>query len=258
MKGLAAAIRTLTSIPVPGGEDEDLSRALIWFPAVGLVLGGILWLSGLLWLLLPFPQWNSCCALLLVILDVLLTRGLHLDGLADWADSMGSFDRDRRLAIMKDASMGAFGTIAIILCLMTKWIALERIIFSGTLFWIMPVMIISRAMMVELMTTMSYARSGEGMARPFMQNAGKGRRAVSLIIASALCLVSGPIGVGLFIIAWTIARIFRAYCLNRFGGITGDLLGASDEIIEVILLALCALAGEHISCCVSWGWQVWI
>jgi adenosylcobinamide-GDP ribazoletransferase len=255
MKGLGTAIRTLTSIPVPGGGEKDLSAALPLFPIVGLVLGAILWLSGILWSLLPFPQWSSGCALLMVILDVLLTRGLHLDGLADWADSMGSFERDRRLAIMKDTGTGAFGTIAIILCLLTKWVALERIIFSGALFWIMPVMVISRAMMVELMTTMSYARRGEGMARPFVENAGKGRRVISLIIASVLCLVSGPIGMGLFIIAWIIAWVFRAYCIDRFGGITGDLLGASDEIIEVTLLALCAIAGGYISGLMGWGWM---
>ncbi len=254
MKGLKAATRTLTSIPVPGGEDKDLSLALPWFPAVGLVLGTILWLSGVIWSLFLFSQWYSGCALLLVILDVLLTRGLHLDGLADWADSMGGFGRERRLAIMKDVSLGVFGAIALILCLMTKFVVLERIISLGTLCWIVPVMVISRTMMVELMTTMPYARNGEGMARSFVENAGKGRRIISLIISFAICLVSGPIGMGLFIIAWTIARIFRAYCLNRFGGITGDLLGASDEIIEVMLLALCALSGEYISGCMGWGW----
>jgi adenosylcobinamide-GDP ribazoletransferase len=254
MKGLGAAIRTLTSIPVPGGECEDLSAALPFFPVVGLVLGAILWLSGILWSLLPFPQWNSGCALLLVILDVLLTRGLHLDGLADWADSMGSFDRDRRLAIMKDTGTGAFGTIAIILCLMTKWIALERIISSGALFWIMPVMIISRAMMVELITTMSYARSGEGMARPYVDNATGNKRILSFIIALALCLLFGPIGVGLFLLAWIIIIILRIYFRRQFGGITGDLLGTTDEIIEIILLTACALLGYFISNYMFWGW----
>lgn len=196
--------------------------------------------------------------MLLLILYVFLTRGLHLDGLADWADSMGSFDRQKRFAIMKDVSIGAFGTIAVILCLGSKWVVFQRLISSDTSLWIVPVMVISRAMMVELMTTQPYARSGEGMARPFMEKAGKGKRIISLIIAVFLCLISGPIGLGLLIIAWPITMIFRAYCLKRFGGITGDLLGAADEINEVVLLALCALPGQYMSDSMGWGFPVWM
>lgn len=258
IKGLTAAIQTLTSIPIPGRGDQDLSSALPWFPIVGLLLGVLLWVTGLLWALMPFAQWSAGCAMLLVIIDVLLTRGLHLDGLADWADSMGSFDRERRLAIMKDASIGAFGTIAVLLCLISKWVIFERLLSSDTFLWIMPVMVISRSMMVELMTTLPYARSGEGMARPFVDNAGKGKRIISLSVAVVLCLVSGPIGLGLLIIAWIITMIFRSYCLTKFGGITGDLLGATDEINEVVLLALCALPGQCMSDLMGWGWPAWM
>jgi adenosylcobinamide-GDP ribazoletransferase len=138
---------------------------------------------------------------------------------------------------------------------MTKLVALEKIISSGTLFWIMPVMIISRSMMVELMTTMTYARSGEGMARPFVDNATGNKRILSLIIALSLCLLFGPIGAVLYLLAWIIILVLRIYFFRQYGGITGDLLGASDEIIEVILLALCAFAGEYISGLMGWGWM---
>jgi len=258
MGGLTAAIRTLTSIPFPGEEGGDLSSALPWFPLVGMLLGLILWFIGFLWAMLPFPEWSGGCAMVLVIFDVILTRGLHLDGLADWADSMGGFGRERRLVIMKDVSMGAFGTIAVILCLGTKWVLFQRLVSCGTTLWIVPVMIISRAMMVELMTTLPYARSGEGMARPFVENAGKGKRIASLIIVVILCLISGPAGPGLLIIAWPVTMIFRTYCLKRFGGITGDLLGAADEINEVILLAICAMPGQYISVYMGWGLSSWI
>jgi len=258
VKGLIAAIRTLTGMPIPGSESRELSSALPWFPFVGLLLGSIIWFLSFIWALFPFQQWSAGCAMLLVVFDVLLTRGLHMDGLADWADSMGGFGREKRLAIMKDASTGAFGTLAVTLCLMTKWVALERLLSSDTLFWIVPVMVISRAMLIELMTTLPYARSGNGMARPFVENSKKSGRILSLIIAFVLCLISGLIGVCLFTIAWMIAMIFRAYCLKKFSGITGDLLGAADEIIEVILLGLCALPGVYLSGCMGWGWHSWM
>lgn len=254
IKGVRTAIRTLTAIPVPGKESNELSSALPWFPVVGMLLGGILWISGFIWALLPFSQWPAGCAMLLLILNVLLTRGLHMDGLADWADSIGVFGREKKLAIMKDVSMGAFGTLAMILAMMTRWVAFERIISSGTFLWIMAVMTISRSMLVELITTMPYAGSGDGMARPFIEKATGNQRRLSFTIALLLCLLFGPIGTVLFILALMITSIFRTYCRKNFGGITGDLLGTANEIIEVILLTACALPGEVISDYIGWGW----
>ena len=254
MKGLISAIRTLTVIPIPGRESRELSSSLPWFPVVGLLLGGILWLSGFIWALLPIPRWPAGCAMLLLILDVLLTRGLHMDGLADWADSIGGYGREKRLAIMKDVSMGAFGTLALILAMMTKWVVFVRLLSSGTLIWIILVMTLSRAMLVELTTTMPYARSGDGMARPFIEKATANQRRISFTIALLLCLLFGPFGAALFILAWMITLSFRYYCLKNFGGITGDLLGAANEIIEISLLTACALPGSYISGYACWGW----
>jgi adenosylcobinamide-GDP ribazoletransferase len=254
MKGLTTAIRTLTAIPIPGSESRELSSALPWFPVVGLLLGGVLLLSGLVWSTLPFPQWPAGCAMLLLILDVLLTRGLHMDGLADWADSIGGFGREKRLAIMKDVSVGAFGTLALILAMMTKWIVFYRLASSNTLIWIILVMIISRSMIVELVTTMPYARSEDGMARPFIEKATGNQRSLSFMITLALCLLFGPVGAVLLVMAWVVTLIFKAYCRKEFGGVTGDLLGAANEFIEVILLTACALPGQYISDCSGWGW----
>ena len=108
MKGLSSAIRTLTMIPCAVCEGEKLSDSLYWFVAVGSGLGLALFAYGSLWQwVLPTP-WPLGGAVLLVALEVFLTRGLHLDGVADWADSIGGFGREKRLAIMKDVSVGAF------------------------------------------------------------------------------------------------------------------------------------------------------
>jgi adenosylcobinamide-GDP ribazoletransferase len=247
-------MRTLTAIPIPGIESRELSSALPWFPVVGLVLGGVLLSSGLAWAALPFPQWPAGCAMLLLILNVLLTRGLHMDGLADWADSIGGFGREKRLAIMKDVSVGAFGTLALIMAMMIRGVVYYRLAFSDTLIWIMLVMMISRSMLVELVTTMPYARSGDGMARPFIENATGSQRGVSFMIALALSLLFGPIGAALLVVAWMITLIYKAYCRRNFGGVTGDLLGAANELIEIVLLTACALPGHYIADFAGWGW----
>jgi adenosylcobinamide-GDP ribazoletransferase len=254
IKGFITAICTLTVIPVPGNEDKEMSLALPWFPLAGLLLGIILYFAVLIWKILPFPHWPAGCGMLLLILDVLLTRGLHLDGLADWADSFGGFGKGKRLAIMKDVSMGAFGALALILTMMTRWVLFVRLLSSGTFLWIMAIMVISRSMLVELMTTMPYARSSDGMARPFMDKAGKRHRLLSHMITLVLCLMFGPIGMGLFLLAWVIAIILRIYFRRQFNGITGDILGAANVIIEIVLLTACAVPGNYISGYAGWIW----
>jgi len=89
--GLGTALKTLTLFPWPRRESEDFGSSLIWFPVIGLLLGLILYGINLLWGLLPFTPWPGAIALLLLAIDIYLTRGLHLDGLADWADSIGGF-----------------------------------------------------------------------------------------------------------------------------------------------------------------------
>jgi adenosylcobinamide-GDP ribazoletransferase len=244
-KGLITAIRTLTVIPVPGKEGDDFSAALPWFPIVGLLLGLILYATAFIWNHLPFDHWSWGCAVILSTILIWLTRGLHMDGLADWADSLGGFGRERRLAIMKDSSLGAFGVMAIALGIIIKLIALERIVSSGSFIFLIIIPVISRNMLVELQTTLPYARN-EGMAGIFIKNATNKHRIVSHVIAIIMCAVLGLTGIFLFIAAFAVTLFLKGMFRRQFNGITGDLLGASNEIIEVILLMIAAIPGTKI------------
>lgn len=254
MKGMVTAVRTLTIIPVPGKEGDDFSSSLPWFPVVGLILGIILYLIALLWNLLPFEQWSWGGAGIISILLIWLTRGLHMDGLADWADSLGAFDRDKRLAIMKDSSIGAFGVIAIALAIIFKLVAFERILSSGSVMLVILIPAVSRGMLVELQTTLPYARNNMGMAGPFIKNALPRHRIVSHLLVIIICLIPGLPGMVFYIMAFIITSILKAVYRKQFRGITGDLLGASNEIIEIFLLMACALPGHRIMCYIWWQW----
>jgi adenosylcobinamide-GDP ribazoletransferase len=254
INGLGTALRTLTLISWPGKEGEELSTSLPWFPVVGLFLGLILFGIGSTLTLLCF-QWLAGAALLMVGVEVWLTRGLHMDGLADWADSIGGFHvREKRLAIMKDVSLGAFGVLALILALMAKWVAFERLLSSGSAIWLLPILIISRDMMVDLITTLPYAREGEGMARPFVKGASSKHRIASHVISIVICLLFGPIGLAFFGIGVLVTLLFKGRCRKRFGGITGDLLGTANEMVEICLLLICALPGKSILNYTGWAW----
>ena len=138
-------MRTLTVLPVPGRDAGNMASSLPWFPVVGLILGWIL--CGLAhaaqyvvdmvgpifapdtWY--PSTPWHGGVAALLLIGGVVLTRGLHLDGLADWADGFwGGHDRDTVLRIMKDSHTGAFGNIAVTCMLLRGKRLLSKYSFS--------------------------------------------------------------------------------------------------------------------------------
>ena len=253
--GISTAFRTLTIIPWPGKESKGLSSALPWFPLVGLTLGLILYAIARVWVMLPFREWWAGAALLILVSEVWLTRGIHMDGLADWADSIGGFrQREKRLAIMRDANLGAFGVLALIVALMAKWVALERLLASGAFIWFLVIFSLSRNMMVELMTTLPYARKEEGMAREFVKGASSIHRFVSHIITMVLCLLFGPVGLLFFLLAGILTWLFKRICRTQFGGITGDLLGTSNEIIEICLLVVCALPSERMLYYTGWSW----
>ncbi len=255
IKGLLSAFRTLTVISWPGKESKDLSSALPWFPVVGLVLGLILYAIAWAWMQLPFSQWPAGGAVIILAVEIWLTRGLHLDGLADWADSIGGlFSREKRLEIMRDANVGAFGVVALILLLMAKWIALERIFSAGSIIWVLVILIISRDMMVELITTLPYARSGDGIGRDFVDGASSRHRFISYILCLIFCIPFGPLGLAFLGLALFMTWLFRRQCRRGFGGITGDLLGTANEMVELFLLVLCAMPGKNILCYTGWAW----
>jgi adenosylcobinamide-GDP ribazoletransferase len=254
-RGLITAIRTLTALPVRGKDAPDFSDSLFFFPWVGFLLGLISWAAGSLWVCFVGPTWAAGGAVLLIGLQILLTRGLHLDGVADLADALGAArEREKRLRIMKDPHVGSFGVVAIAFDLLAKWAALERLFQSGGLLVVVPVFLISRGVMVALMARLPYAREDEGMARPFLQNVSRGKERMAGGISLFLCLFFGPAGVVLFVAGGVIARVLVGAYRRGFGGITGDLLGTANECVEIVLLWSCAFAGEGIRTYLRWDW----
>jgi len=254
-RGLGTAVRTLTIIPWPGRESDDFAASLAWFPLVGLALGLILYGIGFILNLLPVTRWPAGIALLMVVADICLTRGLHLDGLADWADSIGGFlEREKRLSIMKDTSLGTFGVLALIVALLARWIAFERLISSGSIIWILAIYVFSRDMMVELITTLPYARAGEGMGRPFVAQASNRQRVLSHAATIGICLPFGPFFIMLLCVGWIETRLFSIRIKKQFGGITGDLLGTANQMVEVTLLIICSFLAKSALSYTGWAW----
>lgn len=245
MRGLISAIRTLTAVPIPGRDAEKMSSALPWFPVVGLLLGLVICGTIELPALAMGRTWPEGLAILAVVAGVFLTRAIHLDGLADWADGFwGSRERERVLAIMKDPHIGSFGTVAVVSLILAKWVFLVPLIAAGETSWIIAAFVISRTMPVVLLAAEPYARCEGGTAAPFARGAGQKHLAVAMLLATVLLVLFCGlqwIWPAVILAGWGFARLFGAWCRMRVGGVTGDLLGACTEIVESGVLAVGAV-----------------
>ncbi len=235
-----AAIGFLTILPVsPRDAAGSLARAPAWFPAVGLLLGGMLAFLDLALRALHLPVLLNS-ALLLATLAA-LTRALHLDGFMDTCDALlGGFDRERRLEILRDPHVGAFAVVGVICLLLVKLAALTALP-SGSRTWVLILFpCLSRAAMVLAMKRFPYARR-EGLGTPFASRGGLGPWAGLLVAAAASVALTGLPGLALAALAGVVAWAVGAWATRLLGGVTGDIYGAVNEIAEVAVLALAVL-----------------
>ena len=248
--GLSVALSFLTVFHLPGSlsrevSPRDLVESFSFYPLVGLLMGGCcagLGLAGRPWvppLLLAVGMTGLLAG---------LARGLHLDGLADLADGVGGgYDAPRRLEIMKDSSIGTFGATALILALLFKVAAFEALVEGGAWRTVILAPALSRLAMVWTAYRIPYARSRGGMARPFLEGVGRRQPLVAsgfaLVAVSTLEPWHGPLYVALTV---SIVVLWRRLALRWLGGVTGDVLGAVNEVVEVVLLVAAAcLAGQQ-------------
>ena len=255
LRGLVTAFRTLTIFPIPGQEASDHSSALPFFPVVGLALGLLLWLVGLLDRLISGSGWPMGIAALMLVTNIITTRALHLDGLADFADALGGgWDKTKRLEVMKDTRLGVFGGVALITALLCQWLAFSRLISVGSTVWVILLFMIARTMQVHLAVRLDYARAEGGTASSFVKGASTYHLVAAYVVTLVAALLFGPVGVGALAVAVIVTWVYGAWCRQNIGGITGDLLGAGNEIIEVVLLLLAAAPGSLIMNYTGWSW----
>lgn len=251
------ALGFLTCLPVPvirHIDDVLISRSLIYYPLVGLIIGAILGACG--WLLYGAP--TGIVAVLMLVAWVLLTGALHLDGLADSADALlgGHGSAEKSLEIMKDPRAGSAAVAAVVLVLLAKFSALEALIRlkipSVMLIAVIISAVVARFAVAILLITTPYVRNGGlGAALHSVQRLSFG--VVSVIVLVMLGLLSlfvSPIGIQLFIVIIGVSVLVglavRMIMLRCIGGTTGDTAGAFIEIIEMTgLLASALLAASY-------------
>ncbi|MBN1930295.1 MAG: adenosylcobinamide-GDP ribazoletransferase [Desulfobacterales bacterium] len=240
MRNLIAAIQFLTILPIGKSEIFDPHKMIPFFPVVGILLGGILAVSDQIFLRL-WPQ--PVVAMLDVIVLILLTGAFHLDGLGDTADGLyGKRPKEKALAIMKDSRLGTMGLVAIICGLAVKWGGILSLdIHRSIVLLIIPAY--ARSSMLFGVRFLRYARPEGGTGHDFFRNTLTPYHFSAVLIPVLLSLFLGWRGIWLNVAFITLTAIIIIYYKNRIGGITGDMLGAMNEILESVLFLTVSIGG---------------
>ncbi|MEJ2620972.1 MAG: adenosylcobinamide-GDP ribazoletransferase [Candidatus Thiodiazotropha sp.] len=221
-------------------QSGESGRALLYYPLVGLLIGGMLY--GLGELLENQP--DHLAAILLLTAWVGITGALHLDGLADSADAWlgGLGDRQRTLEIMQDPRCGSLGVVVIALLLLLKFATLQTLLNQGSLALLMIPPVVGRTALVALLLTTPYVRTeglGSQLAREQKTNPS---RIVIGLTALLITIWLGPSGIVHLSVSVICLLLLRHLMMKRLQGTTGDSAGALLEIIEATLLVSLALA----------------
>lgn len=239
MRNLRIAFGLLTTLPFRLPDDwsaGDSGRAAVWYPFVGLVIGALVWLT---WkaTMLVFP--TMVASVLTLVVWVALTGGLHLDGLADCCDGLfSSAAPERRLEIMKDPRMGAFGGMGLFLVLFLKAAILATLTSSAS-FGIILAASLSRWCVLPA-GLLPLARPS-GMGADFASGLRRSFIFWGAIIPLALAIILGAHGM-LSVVAGLIAAAFILWLAkSRINGVTGDVFGTVIEVVETVSLLVFAM-----------------
>lgn len=237
LASLVLAVRFLTIAPIPGREAEGvgaLGRAAWWFPMVGLALGGALALVDRALAALVPPL---VAASILLACWKILTGAIHLDGLADCLDGLGVRDPARRLAVMRDSTIGVFGAAAMVGALLIAFAALAVLPDPARTSLLVLAPAIGRATPLIAGALVRPATPGQGLGAPFLAALP---RAAAPVWVAGMCAIAwllvGATGLAIVAVAVAVGVGSAVGLARRLGGLTGDVLGAGVELSELAAL----------------------
>lgn len=243
MNSLFLAISFLTIFPtyprMTVGE-RDMAKSLYFYPLVGFLIGGILYSLAYLGQIIPLGKGADA---IIIVAWIIVTGGLHLDGLMDLADGIFSGkERQLKLGIMRDSRIGAMGVIAFGVILLLKFAFLPLLEYADKRWVLFIAPAAGRFIMVYSIVFYNYARSDSGLGKVFGDSVDKSKfwgAALILLIGgfllaktTGLLVITATFIIGAFIVAW-IGKVL--------GGQTGDTYGAICEITETLFIIIAVI-----------------
>lgn len=224
--------------------EEDFAKGVMFFPLVGLIIGAfnlIILIAASRILEGVFP---IICSLLA---GTAITGGLHVDGLADTCDGIfSSRTKDKMLEIMRDSRIGTNGTIAIIFDYFIRMSLLAMLTGKGLYFAVLLAPVAAKTILVMLMKTSTYARPGSGLGGLYLEKQTMGTSILAVAIGLAIVYgFSGIWGIAAFGACIATCFVYRGFIYSKLQGMTGDTLGACNELLEVVfILAVAVIVGR--------------
>ena len=236
------AVSFLTIIPIPMRcfkKKYSLSKSLRYFPLVGFLIG----ITSLLCVSFFKDTFSErLINLLLVLFPIIFTAGLHLDGVADFFD--GFFqgkDKEDILRIMKDSHIGVWGVTSVIFCILLKW-ELLMILPAKNMSYLLA-LTLSRWTHVFLSYHHTYARPKGGLGKLIVGKIKIEELFIASIFAGAVSLWLGWKGIcvylGVLCFVWLMGLVYK----KKLGGVTGDIIGATGEMTEIIVFYVLIMLG---------------
>jgi len=237
MNSLFNALRFLTVIPIrtKNSTVSISASSLIYFPAAGLALGIIL--VCIQKLLFYFGLNNLATSATLVVALIILTGGMHLDGLSDACDGLASLKgKEDILKIMRDPHAGAIGVLSMISAVLLKIAFISSLMPVNLASSLILMTTISRWSMVLAISFFPYARE-QGKAKIFMDGKKNEFLILSTLLTIVIIALSSPLA-GFIAMAASCSAVYATgkMASSRIGGITGDVLGAMNEINEILII----------------------
>lgn len=243
----------LPAPPLPKAKPEDWGRIAPYFTLIGFILGFILYFFAKVLISYKIPFMFS--ALLVLLAWILLTGGLHMDGLMDTFDGIGCQDKDRKLEAMKDSRIGAFGAIGGIFVILFKLITLCTILLNKILFIIVIALALSRLLVVYSFTFLSRNKDSGVSSSLLLSGIKRPNDFIINILTFVFFLIVCSVGLILplhsfviifILIAFFICLLWTYWLNNHFKGHTGDTFGALIELSEVTVLSLGVIFKNHL------------
>jgi adenosylcobinamide-GDP ribazoletransferase len=240
--GFVAAVQFLTRIPIRSGRGGELSRAVVWFPVVGGLIGAAVGgVAAGLGEVVPMVV----AAAVAVLFGIALTGAFHEDGLADTADALaGGWTRERRLEILDDPRHGSYGVAALCGSIVVRVVAVGSLGPADAFTGLVAAHSLARGVAVAAMGVVPLAKP-DGLGAGYARAVTKGRGALAGLVAVAIAALAtgwwaGPLAAA----AVAAAALIVYFAVRTIGGITGDVLGAIEQLAEcAVLVVVVGLAG---------------
>lgn len=244
LESIVVAFQFLTRLYLPINVEWDtanLRRSLMWFGLVGAFIGVIL--AGAMTLFNRFDLIPAVSAIIILIIWIFITGGMHIDGISDMADGFFSMrDKEKTLEIMKDSHVGAFGVITIVFLLLIKFEMLKEFIIIEKNVWLLILPPTIARIAAGLVLSFYETTKKSGLGYTFHSSDPRIFWAIGFVVTliiSSILNIKSLIFIGIAILA---SNLMALWAKKKIGGLNGDIYGAIVETVEVIgMVFICAV-----------------